>query len=76
MESPPHAASPGSRRYWKMTGGFLALSAGIVLSLPLVPGPGIPLILLGLVLLSDDFAWARRALQWSKSRWRHFRERP
>jgi xanthosine utilization system XapX-like protein len=49
--------------------GFAALLVGIVLALPLVPGPGIALILLGLVLLSDHFTWAKRLLDWAKRKW-------
>ena len=49
--------------------GFAALLVGIVLALPLVPGPGIPFILLGLVLLSDHFTWAKRLLDWAKRKW-------
>jgi hypothetical protein len=49
--------------------GFAALLVGIVLALPLVPGPGIPFILLGLVLLSSHFTWAKRLLDWAKRKW-------
>ncbi len=54
------------RTILRLTAGFGLLIAGGVLALPGVPGPGIVLILLGLVLLSDHFAWARRALVWTK----------
>ena len=49
--------------------GFAALLVGIVLALPLVPGPGIAFILLGLMLLSDHFTWAKRLLDWAKRKW-------
>ena len=68
------AARPRLPRYLRLCGGFLALSLGIILSLPLVPGPGIPLILLGLILLSDHVAWARRVLDWARRRWRHIHD--
>jgi hypothetical protein len=42
--------------------GFLLILVGIVLSLPLVPGPGSLLILAGLVVLATEYAWARRVL--------------
>ena len=42
---------------------------GGLLALPLVPGPGIPLMVLGLVMLSDHFEWARRSLDWAKRKW-------
>lgn len=40
-----------------LVGGALTL-AGVVLLV--VPGPGIPLILAGLAVLSPEFPWARR----------------
>jgi hypothetical protein len=56
-------------KYLRLCAGFLVLAAGIVLSLPLVPGPGIPLILFGLLLLSDHFVWARKTLEWARKKW-------
>jgi len=53
--------------------GFAALLVGVVLALPLVPGPGIPLMMLGLVMLSDHFEWARRRLDWGKRQWQRIR---
>ena len=47
--------------------------AGAILALPGVPGPGIPLMLVGLVLLSDHFIWAKRCLDWAKRKWQHLR---
>jgi hypothetical protein len=41
----------------------LVLLAGIVLSLPLVPGPGLPLVAIGLAMLALEFAWAERLLR-------------
>jgi uncharacterized protein (TIGR02611 family) len=41
----------------------LVLLVGIFLSLPLVPGPGLPLIALGLAMLALEFAWAERLLR-------------
>jgi hypothetical protein len=62
-----------ARPWWlkqlRLCGGFLALAVGIVLSIPLVPGPGIPLILFGLLLLSDHFVWARKTLEWARRKW-------
>lgn len=40
--------------------GGLLIVVGFVLSLPLVPGPGLLLIFGGLTVLSGEFAWARR----------------
>lgn len=44
------------------------LGAGLLLSLPGVPGPGLLIALGGLVLLSKEFHWARRAVAWLKRR--------
>ena len=41
----------------------LVLLAGIFLSLPLVPGPGLPLIAIGLAMLALEFVWAERLLR-------------
>ena len=43
--------------------GTLILLAGIILSLPLVPGPGLPLVAVGLAMLALEFAWAERLLR-------------
>ncbi len=56
------------RRIVRIALGFLVLLAGLVLALPGVPGPGFVLVLFGLVLLSEHFTWARRALDWAKAR--------
>jgi hypothetical protein len=63
----------GMRKQLRICAGFLALVAGAILALPLVPGPGIPLMLLGLVLLSDYFIWAKRGLDWARRKWRRLR---
>ena len=63
------------RTILRLTAGFGLLIVGCVLALPGVPGPGIVLILLGLVLLSDHFAWARRALVWTKEKVTRLRHR-
>lgn len=44
-------------------GGFTVLITGIVLALPLVPGPGLLLIVVGLAMLALEFAWAERWLE-------------
>ena len=63
----------GIRKNLRICAGFLALLAGAILALPLVPGPGIPLMMFGLVLLSDHFPWAKRGLDWAKRKWRNLR---
>ena len=63
------------RKHLRICGGFLALLAGFILALPLVPGPGIPLMLVGLVLLSEEFPWAKRSLDWARRKWLNLRPR-
>jgi uncharacterized protein (TIGR02611 family) len=43
--------------------GFVVLLAGIVLSLPLVPGPGLLLVAIALGMLALEFAWAEHLLE-------------
>ena len=45
------------------TVGVLVLLVGIFLSLPLVPGPGLPLIAIGLAMLALEFEWAERLVR-------------
>ena len=40
--------------------GAALVVIGIVLSLPLVPGPGLLVVFGGLTVLSGEFEWARR----------------
>ena len=44
----------------RITVGVALVLVGSVLALPLVPGPGLPLIFVGLTVLSVEFEWARR----------------
>jgi hypothetical protein len=46
--------------------GMTLLVAGAAMLV--LPGPGIAVILLGLVVLAREFSWARRALDWVRSR--------
>jgi uncharacterized protein (TIGR02611 family) len=41
--------------------GFLVLLAGVIMLV--TPGPGIPVIILGLTMLALEFAWAERWLE-------------
>lgn len=59
-----------ARKYLRIASGFLLLGAGIVLSLPGVPGPGILLILSALFILSGHFEWAKNLLDWMKRKFR------
>ena len=69
MESSP------VRRIVKAILGFLLILVGLLLSIPGIPGPGLVLVALGLVLLSEQFPWARRILEWAKQKFRAMRER-
>jgi uncharacterized protein (TIGR02611 family) len=46
--------------------GMTLLAAGAAMLV--LPGPGIAVILLGLVVLSAEFLWARRVLAWARER--------
>jgi uncharacterized protein (TIGR02611 family) len=46
--------------------GVALLVAGTAMLV--LPGPGIAVILLGLVVLAKEFSWARRALDWVRLR--------
>jgi uncharacterized protein (TIGR02611 family) len=77
-EPTPRAPEPQTdeRAFWHRYGrriavgvaGFLLIVVGIILALPLVPGPGTVLILAGLALLATEFDWAERRLEWAKKR--------
>jgi hypothetical protein len=47
------------RRIGIAVAGGAVILAGIILAMPLVPGPGVALILLGLGILSVEFEWPR-----------------
>ncbi|MBS1108377.1 MAG: putative transrane protein [Anaeromyxobacteraceae bacterium] len=48
-------------RIVRLAGGWVLLVVGALLLV--LPGPGIPLVILGLALLSRDVPWARRLRQ-------------
>lgn len=48
------------RRVFLIIAGFTLLVAGAIMLV--TPGPGIPVILLGLGLLAAEFVWARRLM--------------
>jgi hypothetical protein len=50
------------RRVAIVLGGFGLLLVGAALLI--LPGPGIPVLVAGLALLSLEFAWARRLRDW------------
>ncbi len=49
--------------------GVVLLIAGIFLSLPGIPGPGIVLVVLSLGILSADFIWAKNLHGWFTRLW-------
>jgi uncharacterized protein (TIGR02611 family) len=71
---------PATHAVWRalvLIVGIATVAVGFLLSLPGVPGPGIVVIFLGLVILSSEFAWAHRARQplerffaWSSAKFR------
>ena len=63
------------RRIAKAIVGFVLILVGLVLAIPGVPGPGLAIVVLGLVVLSEQFHWARRIVEWGKQEWRRLRAR-
>jgi uncharacterized protein (TIGR02611 family) len=56
------------RKVARISAGFFVLLAGLIMAIPGVPGPGIAVMIVGLVILSDHFVWARRLLDWTKQK--------
>ncbi len=52
----------------RITAGFVLIPIGLLLSIPGVPGPGLAIVFFGLVLLSEHFEWAQRAVVWCKAK--------
>ncbi len=63
------------RRIFRIILGFSIVLAGLVLAIPGVPGPGIPIAIVGLVILAEHYHWARRLLDWGKARAERLRRR-
>jgi uncharacterized membrane protein len=55
--------------------GFALLIAGVALSLPGIPGPGIVIVILALTILSRDFHWAERIRAYLHNKWHDLRNR-
>jgi uncharacterized protein (TIGR02611 family) len=51
-------------RLGRIVVGLVLLVVGGVLALPLVPGPGLLVMAIGVGLLSHEFEWARRLREW------------
>ena len=54
--------------------GFTVLLLGLVMAIPLVPGPGILVIPAGLAILALEFVWARKLLKRFKAEGARFRD--
>lgn len=53
--------------------GFTVLFLGLIMLV--LPGPGIPLILVGLAILATEFAWAEILLNHTKKRFNNVRHK-
>jgi uncharacterized protein (TIGR02611 family) len=62
-------------RLGRIVAGLMLLVVGIVLSLPLVPGPGLVVVAIGVGLLSHEFEWARRLRNWAHAELERLRGR-
>jgi len=56
------------RRALRIIAGFALIAAGLVMTIPGVPGPGLLTVIGGLALLADHFHWARRLMNWGKAK--------
>jgi uncharacterized protein (TIGR02611 family) len=57
-------------------GGVFVVGTALLLAgsaMLVLPGPGIAVILLGLVVLSAEFQWAKRILAWTRERFTDLR---
>jgi hypothetical protein len=52
----------------RIAGGLALLVAGLICAIPGVPGPGIPMIVFALLILSDHFIWAKSVLDWMRAK--------
>jgi len=55
--------------------GSLLVIAGLILMLPLVPGPGILVLVIGLAVLGSEYDWASDAMHWAKDYYQRTRKR-
>ncbi|CAN5311717.1 hypothetical protein BH20ACT22_BH20ACT22_05360 [soil metagenome] len=72
-----------SRRIVVTLLGVVLTIVGVVLAVPLVPGPGLLVLIGGVALLASEYDWAKDALNWaqdksrgSKQRFKERRRRP
>jgi Putative transmembrane protein (PGPGW) len=57
----------------RIVSGLALIGIGLILAIPFVPGPGVPLVIAGLVILSPHFRWARRLVDWAKRKFERVR---
>lgn len=55
--------------------GVAVMALGVFLSGPGIPGPGFLVILGGLAILSTEYDWAKRVLEWAKERYENAKGR-
>ena len=55
--------------------GSLLVIGGLILALPLVPGPGILVLVIGLAVLGSEYDWASDAMHWAKDYYQRTRKR-
>jgi hypothetical protein len=63
------------RKAVRVGAGFFLLFVGLILAIPGVPGPGIAVMIVGLVLLAEHYHWARRLLVWAKRKGEQVRDK-
>lgn len=62
------------RRIARISLGFLLVAVGLILAIPGVPGPGLPVVFVGLVILAEHYHWARRVLEWAKRKFERVKD--
>jgi uncharacterized protein (TIGR02611 family) len=62
-------------RLGRIVAGLVLVMVGIILALPLVPGPGLLVVAIGIGLLSHEFEWARRLRNWAHAEVERLRSR-
>lgn len=74
-ETRKEGSSAAIRKAVRVVAGLLVVAVGLIMAIPAVPGPGIAVIIVGLIILSPHFAWARRLLEWLRARVERLRKR-
>ncbi|MCG3146868.1 MAG: hypothetical protein PCFJNLEI_00302 [Verrucomicrobiae bacterium] len=64
-----------SKRVVLIVVGLTLLAAGLVMSVPLVPEPGLLVVIAALAILAVEFVWARRLLARVKNEGGRLRDR-